>query len=586
MRRPDDRAILSVVVVIHDMEREAPRTLYTLTPGYQGLPASLYEVIVVDNGSGRPFGEERVRAVAEHFQYVYLEPGNPSPVGALNLGASLSRGRLVGFLIDGARLLSPGVLQYVVRAARAYDNPVVSTMGYHLGDEPQPIAVSRGYDQAAEDRLLQSVDWQRDGYELFRISSPALSSGDGWFAPMSESNCVFVTPETFDAVGGFHPGFETPGGGFANLDFYREVCERPDTELVVLLGEGSFHQFHGGVMTGKAMDEVARQGPRLLAEYERVRGRPFSPPEVNGDFLGHVPRVLHSDIGASPARYSRFRRDKPDLAEIFEARPRPPNRVDRPRHPARSVIILGMHRSGTSALAGSLEEAGLEMGEVVGAAPHNRKGNRENWAILQMQEDLLARNGGSWKNVPSAVRWFDLHRAVRDDFIAGFRGAQVWGFKDPRNLLTLDGWLEVLPDAELVGIFRHPMLVASSLRRRDGLAIEEGLSLWCLYNEKLLALHRMRPFPLIEFDDDPDLFRRKLRFICEALRLPGRFRAPRFFEDALRHRHERDGRDLGAAARTYGLLRSRELSLERQEACPARGVSTGERTMSGPRGPE
>ena len=569
MRAPADPTILSVVVVVHDMEREAPRTLYTLTPGYQGLPPSLYEVIVVDNGSRPPLGEARVRGIADHFQYVYVEPGNPSPVEALNLGASLSRGRLMGFLIDGARLLSPGILQYAARAARAYDNPVVSTMGYHLGNEPQPTAVARGYDQAAEDRLLASVDWRSDGYELFRISTPALSSADGWFAPMSESNCVFVTPETFAAVGGFHRGFETPGGGMANLDFYREVCERPETELVVLLGEGSFHQFHDGAMTGQTMEEVSRRGARLLEEYERVRGRPFSPPAVSGDFLGHVPPVLHPEFGDSPEGYDRFRREKPAVARVFEASPRPPNRITGADEKNRSIIILGMHRSGTSALAGSLQENGLELGEIVRAAPHNRKGNRESWAILHMQEDLLQKNGGSWKDVPDVVRWFDLHRAVRDAFIDGFQGAKVWGFKDPRTLLTLEGWLEVLPDAELVGIFRHPIRVASSLHERDGLALEEGVALWRRYNEKLLALHRRRSFPLVEFHEDPEVFRAKLRQLGEALRLPGRFRALRFFEDGLRHRLDVERGDLGTAREMYEELRSRELPPGERRAGPA-----------------
>ena len=552
-----DLPILSVIVVVHDMEREAPRTLLTLTPGYQGLPAELYEVIVVDNGSPRPLGEARVREMAEHFKYVYLEPGNPSPVEALNLGASLSRGRLMGFMIDGARMLSPGVLRYALRANRAYDNPVVSTLGYHLGQCAQPLAVARGYDQAEEDRLLDSVDWRRDGYELFRISAPAQSSRFGCFAPISESNCLFVTPEAFDAVGGFHPGFATRGGGLANLDFYREVCELPGTELVVLLGEGSFHQFHDGAMTGKTEEEGARFSALLHEEYVGIRGRPFRPPAVTFDVLGRAPSVLLPLLGESPERYAAFRREQPDVAEAFESAPRPPSRVADADEPGRAIIILGMHRSGTSVLAGTLQEAGLDLGDVVRVAPHNRKGNRENRAIQHMQENLLETNGGSWSDVPNVVRWSDLHRAVRDEFIAGFRGASVWGFKDPRTLFTLDGWLEVLPHAELVGIFRQPVLVASSLQRRDGFTFEQGLDLWRRYNEKLLERHRARPFPLIEFHDDPELLREQLGHLCRSLRLPGGFRALRFFDDELRTRLEPGGRDPGDALEIYEELRSR-----------------------------
>ncbi len=554
----DSGPILSIVVVIYDMEREAPRTLFTLKPEYQNLPPSLYEVIVVDNGSPRALGERLVRGISEHFQYVYLQPGDPSPVRALNFGASLSRGRLIGFAIDGARMLSPGILQYAMRAARAYDNPVVSTLGYHLGHEAQPIAVSKGYDQLVEDRLLASVDWTRDGYSLFRIAAPAPSSKNGWLAPIGESNCVFVTPKTFDDVGGFHVGFDTPGGGFANLDFYREICEHPETELVILLGEGTFHQIHGDATTGKSQKELAELMSGLGEQYFQIRGKQYEPPVVACDFLGHVPPTLHSGMGDTLDNYARFQCEQPKRAAALESVQRTPNRIPVASSGSRTVIILGMHRSGTSALAGSLQEAGLDLGEVVREAPHNQKGNRENWAILHMQEDLLERNGGSWKEVPENVHWSTLHRAVRDQFVAGFRGVGLWGFKDPRTLFTLDGWLEVLPNAELVGIFRHPLLVAKSLLRRDGISLELGLELWRRYNERLLELHRASPFPLVEFDDDPALVREKFQRVSEALALPGRFRAALFFEDQLRHRLGLDDQISGAVLEIYQELQQRE----------------------------
>ena len=99
--------------------------------------------------------------------------------------------------------------------------------------------------------MLESLDWRRDGYQLFRIATLAGSSRHGWFAPLGESNCVFVTRNTFKILGGFDEAFDYPGGGLLNLDFYRRACERPETELVILLGEGSFHQYHGGATTDK-----------------------------------------------------------------------------------------------------------------------------------------------------------------------------------------------------------------------------------------------------------------------------------------------------------------------------------------------
>lgn len=548
---------LSVVVVVFDMAREAPRTLFTLTPEYQNVPADSYEVIVVDNGSTPPLGEEAVRRISPRFRYVRVEPAPPSPAAALNLGAREARGRLLGFMVDGARMLSPGVLQYALRASQCYSHPVVSTLGFHLGHEPQPVSVPKGYDQQAEDRLLESVDWRRNGYELFRIASLALSSRHGWWGPIAESNCVFVTRDTFHAVGGFDEAFDFPGGGLVNLDFYRRVCEHPQSELVVLLGEGSFHQFHGGAMTGRSVAHLHEPFVASDAQYRQLRGASYAMPLVRCDYLGHAPPSAHPSLLASFDRLNEFRREMPDAARAYESAQQPPNRVAAAPLRQRTVIILGMHRSGTSMLTGSLQQAGLTLGDVVTEAPHNVKGNRENRAIMLMQEDLLKCNGGSWDRPPGVVEWESLHLAVRDLFISRFRDEKLWGFKDPRTLLTLDGWLEALPEAEFVGIFRHPSLVARSLNRRNHLPIERGLGLWQVYNERLLQLHRQRAFPLMEFDDDASAVREHLRRVIRQLNLPLAHQASTFFEEGLRSKMTETMALPAETSRLYEELRQR-----------------------------
>ena len=104
--------LLSVVVITYNMRREALRTLTTLTPAYQGISGDLFEVIVVDNGSSSPLGQQAVESVDSSFRYVGLPPGNPSPAAALNHGVALSRAPAVALMIDGARMLSPGVIRY------------------------------------------------------------------------------------------------------------------------------------------------------------------------------------------------------------------------------------------------------------------------------------------------------------------------------------------------------------------------------------------------------------------------------------------------------------------------------------------
>ena len=209
----------------------------------------------------------------------------------------------------------------------------------------------------------------------------------------------------------------------------------------------------------------------------------------------------------------------------------------------RVVCIVGMHRSGTSCLAGTLQEAGLHLGEVITEAPHNAKGNRENRRIMDLQEELLVHSGGSWDEPPAKLAWSDEHRQRRDDIIRSYGDAPVWGFKDPRTLVTLDFWREALPRISFVGTFRHPLLVAESLGRRNGGSVDRWLALWRAYNDRLVALHASEPFPIVRFDTEADAYRKSLNEVLAELGLP---EPPTlsFFEPILRHHEEPSATEL------------------------------------------
>ena len=281
-----NRPLLSVVVAAYNMRRELPRTLHTLTAAYQDVPRDCFELIVVENGSTDPVGEEPVRTVDPGFQYRWSGPGNPSPAAAINAAVRDSRGEAVAVLIDGARMLSPGFLRYSLLALRAYCRPLISTLGCHLGEQPQQQAAQEGYDPAAEDQLLASVPWQRNGYSLFRIACLAGSSKYGILAPLAESNALVMRRQMFDELGGLEEGFISPGGGLVNLDFYQRAQALPGVQLVMLLGEASFHQIHGGDTTG-----AANRWQAMTAEYAALRGHSFDPyprPWPKPDFLGQI----------------------------------------------------------------------------------------------------------------------------------------------------------------------------------------------------------------------------------------------------------------------------------------------------------
>lgn len=198
------------------------------------------------------------------------------------------------------------------------------------------------------------------------------------------------------------------------------------------------------------------------------------------------------------------------------------------------IAVLGMHRSGTSCLTGSLEEAGLFLGERHTWNPYNLKGNRENQAFVDFHDGVLAANGGSWDRPPARVSWSPAQSRQAVQLLDSYPRARLLGFKDPRALLLLEGWRKVVPQLECVGVFRHPEAVAQSLRNRSNLEREHALKLWYVYNSALLREHRRGAFPLLCFDEDGATFQRKVVALAAALGLPRQPDASRFYDDGLK----------------------------------------------------
>ncbi|MDG6348459.1 hypothetical protein QAA18_06830 [Luteimonas sp. 8-5] len=286
---------LSVVVNFHDMRREAARTLHTLSPDYQrGVDAVDYEVLAVENGSSAPLDPADVIVHGPNFHYLRIERGGPSPCAAINHAAATARGQWLMVCIDGARMLSPGLLHHALAALASHHRPFVYTLGMHLGPKPQNESMEDGYDQRVEDALLESIDWRGQGYRLFRASSVAYSSHNGFFSRLSESNCFALRREDYRALGGLDERFDSPGGGLANLDFFNRAHALPGVEPVMLLGEATFHQFHGGVATN--VPRAEHPWPRMAAEYERIRGRAFASDPPLPEYQGWLSPEYHAGL--------------------------------------------------------------------------------------------------------------------------------------------------------------------------------------------------------------------------------------------------------------------------------------------------
>ena len=156
----------------------------------------------------------------------------------------------------------------------------------------------------------------------------------------------------------------------------------------------------------------------------------------------------------------------------------------------RAVLVLGMHRSGTSAVARLLSLLGADLpSTLLPPAPDNPLGFWEAPNIVDIHNELLASAGSSWDDVAAIPRtWFDSDRAksFQDRVVqilkADFAGSPLFVIKDPRICRLVPFWGRVLDkfgcEPHYVISVRNPLEVAASLKARDGFLPAKSLLLW------------------------------------------------------------------------------------------------------------
>jgi hypothetical protein len=216
-----------------------------------------------------------------------------------------------------------------------------------------------------------------------------------------------------------------------------------------------------------------------------------------------------------------------------------------PRRPI--VMVLGMHRSGTSLCSHVLSALGVDMADTLaaqgreGPAPENPKGHWERWEIVEFHDRIFTLlNRSLWPlgadrqpglalshDFPLPVAWWAEPQvaSVRREIAAFLEqriGEAPFGFKDPRTVRLMPMWQQIMNELKLapkiVYCLRNPAQVARSLHVRDRTSIDMGEYRWLAYNTDFFRYTKASEFCTIEYEswfEEPNANLTKLRDFLE-----------------------------------------------------------------------
>jgi hypothetical protein len=196
-----------------------------------------------------------------------------------------------------------------------------------------------------------------------------------------------------------------------------------------------------------------------------------------------------------------------------------------------AVLVLGMHRSGTSSIAGALVSLGGGVPlHLLPPQPDNEKGFWESSVLTELNDEILVAGGSNWKD----WRAFDLGRIDSKAAVAlqvrakaalasEFGDASLPIVKDPRMCRLMRFWAPVFEEAEwsvrAVLPMRSPLEVARSLHRRDGLSVSWACLLWLRHVLDAEAESRAIPRAVVDWSRFLDDMRGALAQVTKQLQL-------------------------------------------------------------------
>ena len=175
-----------------------------------------------------------------------------------------------------------------------------------------------------------------------------------------------------------------------------------------------------------------------------------------------------------------------------------------------------------------LHGCGLYLGPKDALMPpqaDNPDGFWEHLGFVALNDELLEALGGAWDLPPKtnenlSDERLDPLRMKARLLIEGFHSGQIWGWKDPRNSLTLPFWEDLLPDLKTLIIVRNPLEVAYSMRKRNGTSYAFGLRLWEIYNRRLIEAAGKHERLVTHYDLFFENAEKELRRIADFVGLP------------------------------------------------------------------
>ncbi|HRE43172.1 MAG TPA: hypothetical protein PKY87_04295 [Terricaulis sp.] len=228
----------------------------------------------------------------------------------------------------------------------------------------------------------------------------------------------------------------------------------------------------------------------------------------------------------------------PDQISAAPQRPRKAGKSVRAAEDAaagkrRVIVVLGMHRSGTSVVTRGLQALGIELGDnlMKPVEGNNNKGFFEDLDLYRQNERLLSLSKSAWHFLgplnDASLTGADFsaeRRAAAATLSAKLSDSGVFAFKDPRTAILMPFWRCVFEDLELddryIIVVRHPLESAASLESRDKIHLTKGVTLWAKHTIEAIRQSAGKPRVFVRFDRVLKAPEAELKRIAATLNLP------------------------------------------------------------------